>query len=179
MCACRSARLKQIAEARAQGVGSAYRSSSMGLALRFLRRLHGGACDRQEVSAQAGERATPHKPERTEGAGRRADRVRRTWRALQSGIHRAGRLAARPLQCDEANGVHSPFGVHSVGAGRVCGEHTHTPSRCAVRDGPAYGTCTCVYIYAHARALHVCAQLRDWPGWPGYSKPRPVRTRFP
>jgi hypothetical protein len=48
-----------------------------------------------------------------------------------------------------------------VGAGRVCGEHTHTPSRCAaaVRDGQAYGTCTCVYIYAHARALHVCAPL--------------------
>ena len=55
MCACRSARLKQIAEARAQGVGSAYRSSSMGLALRFLRRLHGGACDRQEVRAKASE----------------------------------------------------------------------------------------------------------------------------
>jgi hypothetical protein len=58
MCACRSARLKQIAEARAHWVGSAYRSSRLGLALRFLRRLHGGACDRQEVSAKASEQ--PH-----------------------------------------------------------------------------------------------------------------------
>ena len=49
----------------AHWVGSAYRSSSLGLALRFLHRLHGGACDRQEVSAQASEQ--PH----TSSNGRR------------------------------------------------------------------------------------------------------------
>ena len=66
MCACRSARLKKIAEARAHWVGSAYRSSRLGLALRFLRRLHGGACDRQEVSAKASEQ--PHtRPNRRRG----------------------------------------------------------------------------------------------------------------
>ena len=58
-----------------------------------------------------GERATPHKSERTEGAGRRADRVRRTWRGLrglQSGSARAGR-SDLPLQCDGENGFYSPF----------------------------------------------------------------------
>ena len=52
-----------------------------------------------------------------------------------------------------------PPRVHSVGAGRCVASTRTRPSRCAVRDGQAYGTCTCVYIYALARALHVCAQL--------------------
>ena len=46
-----------------------------------------------------------------------------------------------------------------MGAGRCVASTRTRPSRCAVRDGQAYGTCTCVYIYALARALHVCAQL--------------------
>ena len=104
MCACRSARLKKIAEARAHWVGSAYRSSSLGLAVSFRSRPHGGACDRQEVSAKASEQ--PHtSPSRTDGdAGRRADRVRRTWRGRRSGSLRAGRGCRLPrllLQCDE------------------------------------------------------------------------------
>jgi hypothetical protein len=46
------------------------------------------------------------------GAGRRADRVRRTWRGLsglRSGSRRAGRSDLLPLQCDGESGVHSPF----------------------------------------------------------------------
>jgi hypothetical protein len=43
---------------RAHSVGSAYRSSSLGLALSFRSRPRAGACDRQEVSAQASEQ--PH-----------------------------------------------------------------------------------------------------------------------
>jgi hypothetical protein len=95
-------------------------------------------------------------------AGRRADRVRRTWRGLRglrSGSLRAGRLAL-PLQCDEAC---TPLSGCTAWARAVCGDHTHTPSRCAVRDRQAYGTCTCLCIYAH---MH-CMCARNWLGWPG------------
>ncbi len=51
---------------RAHSVGSAYRSSSLGLARSFRSRPRAGVCDRQEVSAQASEQ--PHKrSERTKG----------------------------------------------------------------------------------------------------------------
>jgi hypothetical protein len=51
---------------RAHSVGSAYRSSSLGLALSFRSRPRAGACDRQEVRAQAS--AQPYyKSGRTEG----------------------------------------------------------------------------------------------------------------
>ena len=51
----------------------------------------------------AGERAATHKSERTEGAGRRADRVRRTWRGRRTASLRAGRgcLPRWHLQSDE------------------------------------------------------------------------------
>ena len=94
MCACRSARLKKIAEARAHSVGSAYRSSSLGLAVSFRSRPHGGACDRQEVSAQASEQ--PH----TSPSGRRG---------LDDG----------PIGCGAPGVVGAP-GVCAPGVAAVC-----------------------------------------------------------
>ena len=58
----------------------------------------------EPVTARKCEKASeqPHKSGRTEGVGRRPDRVRRTWhglRGLRSGSSRAGR-SDLPMQCD-------------------------------------------------------------------------------
>ena len=169
MCACRSARLKQIAEARAQGVGSAYRSSSMGLALRFLRRLHGGACDRQEVSANR--RARSRTQARTDGGGwttGRSGAAHLAWAAERDSSGRASRCSTSAVRRSERRAL--PFRGAQRGRGAcVWRAHAHALTvccGCAGRTGLWY-----LYMRIHI-CTRTCTACVCAIGPAGYSQPR-------
>ena len=163
MCACRSARLKQIAEARAHWVGSAYRSSRLGLALRFLRRLHGGACDRQEVSAQASEQ--PH----TSPNGRRGlDDGPIGCGALgvpcRAGFIGPGVSLLDPCSATKRTAC-TPLSGCTAWARGVCVASTRTRPHGVLRlcgtDRPMVPVHAYTYMHTHVH----CMCVRHWPGW--------------
>ena len=115
---------------------------SLRLALSFWSRLRGGACTTNKCNSQ---RATTHKSERTDRGGwttGRSGGAHLAWSAERESAGRASRSASAVRRRER---LALPFRGAQRGRGAVCGEHTHTPSRCAVRDRQAYGTCTCVY----------------------------------
>ena len=121
----------------AHWVGSAYRSFSLWFAPSFVsRRQRAGACTTRKCNIERATRV------RTDGRAGRSGAAHPACPAERESSGRASR-SAPAVRCRERRAL--PFRGAQRGRGAVCGEHTHTPSRFAVRDRQAYGTCTCVY----------------------------------